>query len=62
MKAILVIDMPKSCWECDLRAKDSDGDNYCCALREYEFIDDDDIKNKRKYWRCPLKKIVGVFE
>lgn len=61
-KAILVIDMPKNCWECCLRAKDEDGDNYCCGLKEYSMIDEDDLKNKTKYWRCPLKKVVGIFE
>ena len=51
-KAILVIDMPKTCRECELTYYDSNYSDYFCSLTG-EFI----YYVKDKYSGCPLSSL-----
>lgn len=56
-KAILVIDMPNNCKECDYCGWSSSGeDKRACMLLKGWFIDGEDIETKRSVI-CPLKPI-----
>lgn len=49
-KAILVIDMPKNCFDCPLCINDEYGLSLKCCLRYKEYVD----KDGKPDW-CPLK-------
>ena len=64
MKAILVMDMPKTCYECPLCYCDTDYDYVCSALTikaKDDYTDDtNEIVNDEewtdcRYSKCPLK-------
>ena len=56
MKAILVINMPKSCWECPCY------DGYWqCGATGNGFDTQDEIHNQRPDW-CPLKPMPEKLE
>ena len=55
MKAILVIDMPKSCEECDyLGWATHDEDMRACMLLNGYFFNEEEVETKRSEV-CPLK-------
>ncbi len=53
MKAVLVIDMPKVCADCEYLLKSTDGYNYC-SLTQCFCSKDLDAQNEKEPW-CPLK-------
>lgn len=53
MKAILVIDMPVVCGECDYCLISNDGSVYCSLTQC--FCSKDLVKDKEKELWCPLK-------
>lgn len=53
MKAILVIDMPQTCNDCDYRFIATDNSNYCGLTKAYMNRATDTTKEKDV--RCPLK-------
>lgn len=52
-KAVLVIDMPESCWECDINQCDTDS-RWCG--KEFKDIKEN-FENKTKPDWCPLKAL-----
>ena len=53
MKAILVIDMPQTCNDCDYRFIATDNSSYCGLIKAYMNRATDTAKEKDA--RCPLK-------
>lgn len=60
-KAIIIVDMPEKCGECDFKQLHPDGNKtYCCGLcfqltRDIRCVDNYDFpQSKRPKW-CPLK-------
>ena len=56
MKAILVLDMPKSCTDCPYLGFEKDTKNPACVICEGRFKKDEDIENERSII-CPLKPL-----
>ena len=58
-KAILIVDMPRVCSECDLFKNYYDDEHeewyYACAL--LETIVDSDVAEEKKCDNCPLKEL-----
>ena len=63
-KAILVMDMPKSCKDCRIRFSDS-WSNYCPCEKTgtyYEDVDEFVQHNSKPNW-CPLKEVlIGTYD
>lgn len=57
MKAILVIDMPKNCTECQLKYLDMGDDAYFGGSAERCVIDGSEICLSGRYDDCPLKPL-----
>ena len=56
MKAILVLDMPKSCTDCPYLGFETDTTKPACVICEGRFKKDEDIENERSII-CPLKPL-----
>jgi len=56
MKAILVLDMPKSCTDCPYLGFEKDTKKHACVICEGWFKKDEDIENERSII-CPLKPL-----
>ena len=54
MKAILVLDMPKSCTDCPYLGFEKDTKKPACVICEGRFKKDEDIENERSII-CPLR-------
>ena len=53
-KAILVVDMPKSCADCTFRTSLNEDHLYCCATLPRINIDPMTVKHIKEH-KCPLK-------
>ena len=57
MKAILVIDMPKSCRDCKLTYLDTGDDAYFGVNVQRCIFDDAEADTDERYYDCPLKPL-----
>ena len=57
MKAILVIEMPKSCRDCKLTYLDTGDDAYFGVNVQRCIFDDADADTDERYYDCPLKSL-----
>ena len=55
-KGIIVMDIPKSCIECELMCTNQDGDKFCFKHGFHEPIEDD-----KPDW-CPIKPMPGYLD
>lgn len=55
MKAILVIDMPKSCKDCKLTYLDTGDDAYYGSPIQRCIFDGAEVDADERYYDCPLK-------
>ena len=59
MKAILVVDMPKSCADCTFRTSLNEDHLYCCATLPRINIDPMTVKHIKEH-KCPLKPMESI--
>lgn len=57
MKAILVIDMPKSCRDCKLTYLDTGDDAYFGVNVQRCILDDAEADTDERYYDCPLRPL-----
>lgn len=62
MKAILVIDMPKSCRDCKLTYLDTGDDAYFGVNVQRCIFDDAEADTDERYYDCPLKPLPEAKE
>ena len=55
MKAVLVLEMPKSCKDCKLTYLDTGDDAYFGVNVQRCIFDDADADTDERYYDCPLK-------